>query len=85
MNNTLELRNIEDLLVKPPENVDVDFIYTNHDRDPAWFRFLKGAYDMPITALPYHYLGNTYMARFKPDKGLLWCARPKSVHFLREF
>ncbi|MBX2808899.1 MAG: hypothetical protein KTR20_09750 [Cellvibrionaceae bacterium] len=49
MSDTLELRNIEDLLVKPPENVDVDFIYTNHDRDPAWFRFLKGAYDMPIT------------------------------------
>lgn len=49
MNETLELRKIEELLTKPPQNVDVDFIYTNNDRKPAWLRFLKGAYDMPVT------------------------------------
>jgi hypothetical protein len=49
MSDTLELRKIEELLTKPPQNVDVDFIYTNKDRDPAWLRFFKGAYDMPIT------------------------------------
>ncbi|MGH1441277.1 MAG: hypothetical protein ACRBBR_14265 [Cellvibrionaceae bacterium] len=49
MSDTLELRKIEELLTKPPQNIDVDFIYTNKDRDPAWLRFLKGAYDMPIT------------------------------------
>jgi|GEM_PF-3550345 len=49
MSDTLELRKIEELLTKPPQNVDVDFIYTNKDRDPSWLSFLKGAYDMPIT------------------------------------
>lgn len=49
MSDTLELENIEELLTNPPKNTDIDFIYTNHDREPAWYRTLKGAYDMPIT------------------------------------
>lgn len=49
MSDTLELRQVEELLTKPPKNIDIDLIYTNKDREPAWLRFLKGAYEMPIT------------------------------------
>jgi len=49
MSDTLELENVEGLLTNPPQNTDIDFIYSNENRDSAWYRTLKGAYDMPVT------------------------------------